>query len=182
MRKNASLSDGTGGNLSARVISRLSRLAWNCVSIARAADSIASRASVVALPRSRLSPCLATAEIRSRDLVTVSTFNFIRYGTDGNSTLEFDEVTNVYTVDTDGNGPAAPIQFANPDFRVRSLISNLVVRWEFSAGSTLFLVWNHGQSGYASDPSFRIFDELGGIFDDDQQNTLVVKMNYWVSL
>ena len=86
-----------------------------------------------------------------------------------------------YTADVDGAGPAAPVAFGNPDFRFRSLRSNLVVRWEYMPGSTLFVVWNHGQSGYASDPTFSLFDEIGNLFGDDQQNTFLVKVNYWLS-
>jgi hypothetical protein len=71
--------------------------------------------------------------------------------------------------------------FDNPDFRFRSLRSNLVVRWEYLPGSTLFLVWNHGQSGSASDPTFRVWDEFGSLLRDDQQNTFLVKVNYWLS-
>ena len=88
---------------------------------------------------------------------------------------------NRYTADPDGTGPADAFSFGNPDFRYRSLRSNLVLRWEYMPGSTLFLVWNHGQSGYGTDPTFRVFDQLGSMFGDDQQNTFLVKVNYWLS-
>jgi len=116
-----------------------------------------------------------------KEFATPGTFDFVRYGVDGASTLSLDAEANEYTADVDGGGPAAPVTFGNPDFRFRSLRSNLVVRWEYMPGSTLFLVWNHGQSGYASDPTFRLFDELGNLFTDDQQNTFLVKVNYWLS-
>jgi hypothetical protein len=128
-------------------------------------------------------PFVAAGDYQAfKEFETPRTFDFIHYGVDGNSTLTLDEETNVYTVDADGDGPAAPIQFDNPDFRFRSLRSNLVLRWEYIPGSTLFLVWNHGQSFYANDPEFRVFEELGDLFGDDQQNTFVVKLNYWLSL
>jgi hypothetical protein len=116
-----------------------------------------------------------------KEFATPRTFDFVRYGVDGGSTLALDNETNVYTVDPDGDGPAESFPFGNPDFRFRSLRGNLVVRWEYTPGSTLFLVWNHGQSGYGSDPAFRVFDELGRLFSDDQQNTFLVKVNYWLS-
>lgn len=128
-------------------------------------------------------PFVASADYQGfKEFERPRTFDFIHYGIDGNSTLSLDESSNTYTVDADGDGPAAPIDFSNPDFRFRSLRGNLVVRWEYIPGSTLFLVWNHGQSFYASDPQFRAFEELGDLFGDDQQNTFVVKLNYWVSL
>ncbi len=42
----------------------------------------------------------------------------------------------------------------NPDFHFRSLHSNLVLRWEFRPGSTLYLVWQQSRAA-ASMPSTR---------------------------
>lgn len=44
-----------------------------------------------------------------------------------------------YTVDPDGDGPAASFSFADPTFNFRSLRGNAVLRWEFIPGSTLYL-------------------------------------------
>jgi len=127
-------------------------------------------------------PFLASADYqRFKELAAPREYDFIHYGEDGGSTLSLDSETNVYIVDTDGSGPINPISFYNPDFRVRSLRSNLVLRWEYTPGSTLFLVWNRGQSGYDANPTFNAFDELGNLFRDDQQNTFVLKLNYWLS-
>jgi hypothetical protein len=116
-----------------------------------------------------------------KELARPASFDFLRYGIDGESTIAFDEKTNRYTVDPDGAGEAPAITFDNPDFLFRSLRSNLVVRWEYVRGSTLFVVWNHGRSGGSSDPSFQLGDQLGNLWDDDAQNTLLVKVNYWLS-
>lgn len=127
-------------------------------------------------------PFLASGDYqRFKELATPREYDFIHYGEDGGSTLTLDTESSVYTVDTDGSGSINPISFYNPDFRVRSLRSNVVLRWEYTPGSTLFLVWNRGQSGYNPDPTFHVFDELGNLFRDDQQNTFVLKMNYWLS-
>ena len=117
-----------------------------------------------------------------KELATPGTFDFVHYGQDAGSTLAYDPGSGVYTVDPDGAGPANAFSFGNPDFRFRSLRSNLVLRWEYRPGSTIFLVWNHGQSGFSPDPTFRFFDELRALTRDDQTNTLLVKVNWWVSL
>jgi hypothetical protein len=128
-------------------------------------------------------PFVASADYQDfKEWSEAGTFDFILYGLDGNSTLVYDGATSHYVVDADGQGSATEIAFDNPDFRVRSLRSNLVIRWEYSPGSTLFLVWNRGQSGYDSDPTFNAFDELGTLLGDNQRNTFVVKLNYWISL
>jgi hypothetical protein len=129
-------------------------------------------------------PFIATGDYEGfKELAQPRTFNFMRYGVDGNSTIDFDEESNLYTVDPDGpSGPAETITFYNPDFSVRSLRSNLVLRWEYMPGSTLFLVWNHGRSGSSSDPRFRMREGMRDLWRDDQQNTFLIKLNYWINM
>jgi hypothetical protein len=117
-----------------------------------------------------------------KELAEPGTFNHLRYGVDGGSTISYDEESNSYTADPDGDGPAEPFGFSNPDFSTRSLRTNLVLRWEYMPGSTLFLVWNHDRGNWVSDPTFRGLKELDRLFDDPAQNTLLVKVNYWLSL
>lgn len=119
---------------------------------------------------------------RFKELAHPSSFDFLRYGVDNGSTIDFDPVTEIYTVDPDGPGPAESFSFANPDFNVRSVRANLVIRWEYMPGSTLFLVWNHNRSGFSSDPTIGSFDQFGRLWDDNQQNTFLIKINYWISL
>ena len=128
-------------------------------------------------------PFIATGDYEGfKELAAPRTFDFLTYGVDGNSTIAFDDAEGVYTVNPDGDGPAPAITFYNPDFSIRSLRSNLVVRWEYLPGSTLFLVWNHGRSGYSSDPTFRLGSGLRDLWNDDQQNTFLLKLNYWISM
>jgi len=119
---------------------------------------------------------------RFKELAQPSSFDFLRYGVDDGSTIEFDSETEVYTVDPDGPGPAEPFSFGNPDFNVRSLRTNLVIRWEYMPGSTLFLVWNHNRSGFSSDPDLGSFAQFRNLWDDNQRNTFLIKINYWISL
>lgn len=117
-----------------------------------------------------------------KELEEPRTFNHLRYGIDGGSTISFDEPSNTYTVDPDGDGPAEPFTFSNPDFSTRSLRTNLVLRWEYMPGSTLFLVWNHDRWNWVSDPTFRGLKEFDKLFDDPAQNTILLKVNYWLSI
>jgi hypothetical protein len=70
----------------------------------------------------------------------------------------------------------------NPDFNRRSLRSNMVLRWEYRPGSTLFLVWAQSRSAFSSDPTFRPFQSLSNSFTDSGQNIFQIKMNYWFNL
>ena len=58
--------------------------------------------------------------------------------------------TRAVHIDVDGNG-TRDVTLNNPDFTNLSFRSNLVLRWEYSLGSTLFLVWQHGRSGFDTD-------------------------------
>jgi hypothetical protein len=46
--------------------------------------------------------------------------------------------------------------------RYREFRSNLVARWEYTPGSSLFLVWSQGRTGLGSDPT----RSLGGRWGD----------------
>ncbi len=126
-------------------------------------------------------PFVATGDFRSpRSLVQPRSYGFRTYGT-GGSTIATDPATGATTVDADGAGPAPSNTYGNQDFRIRSIRSNLVLRWEYRPGSTLFLVWNQSRFNFGSDPRFRPFRDLGDIFSDDMQNVLLVKANYYFS-
>ena len=107
-------------------------------------------------------------------------YDFDRFGS-GSSTLATNTKDNTITVDADGNGPAPSNTFSNPDFSIRSIRSNLVLRWEYRPGSTLFLVWNQNRFNFRTDPRFRALENLGGIFSDDMQNVFLIKANYYFS-
>lgn len=70
----------------------------------------------------------------------------------------------------------------NPDFNRRSLRSNLVLRWEYRPGSTVFLVWAQSRSASFDDPAFRPFRSVGNSFTDEGKNIFMVKMNYWFNM
>ena len=101
---------------------------------------------------------------RSRELRT--------YGTDGTTITPG---TDGYTVTADGQTFTLP----DRDFNVLSFRSNLVLRWEWLRGSTLYLVWQQDRSGIADrDVGLRsLFDT----FDADGQNFVALKMTYWLA-
>jgi hypothetical protein len=94
-----------------------------------------------------------------------------------------DEITyrpdvNAYDV-SEVSGPA--YSFANPDFSFRQFRSNLVVRWEFRPGSSVYVVWSQGRTDGRDQwqQSFsRNWDEL---WTTRPQNVFLVKLSYWFS-
>jgi hypothetical protein len=73
---------------------------------------------------------------------------------------------------------------ANPDFSNRSLRGNMVLRWEYEPGSTLFVVWsqNRNASFDSDDPEFTPFSSAWDSFTDDGEDVFLVKLNYWLGL
>lgn len=83
---------------------------------------------------------------------------------------------SVYTV-SDGNGNLPGYSFSNPDFNIGQFRSNMVLRWEYIPGSTLFLVWTRERNGafYDSHP-----DHGNYAFDFNQEghNVFLMKFTY----
>ncbi|HEY3296553.1 MAG TPA: DUF5916 domain-containing protein [bacterium] len=86
-----------------------------------------------------------------------------------------------YTVDPDGGGPADAFSFSQPDFDVRSLQGNLILRWEYLPGSTFYLVWTHGRSKDDSRGQFSFRRSIDALFEARSDNILLAKATYWLS-
>jgi len=84
-------------------------------------------------------------------------------------------------IDLDRNG-AIDIELGNPEFTYLSFRSNVVLRWEYMLGSTLFLVWQHGRFDVSDNDQFSLRQGIKDLFHLDSQNTFVLKFNYWLSL
>jgi hypothetical protein len=65
-------------------------------------------------------------------------------------------------------------------FNVQEFRSNVVFRWEYRPGSTLFLVWSQGRQGSAGVEGTRSFGgDLGDLFGRRANDTFLVKVSYW---
>ena len=73
----------------------------------------------------------------------------------------------------------------NRDFYRRSLIGNMVLRWEFQPGSTIFVVWSQSREMEkqerltSEDLQLRPLDRFLSTFNDEGENLFLVKVNYW---
>jgi hypothetical protein len=85
------------------------------------------------------------------------------------------------SIDLDRNGEG-DIFVGNPDFTALSFRSNVVLRWEYILGSTVFLVWQHGRSDVTDNSQFQLWDGIQGMFRLPAENVFVLKVNYWLSL
>lgn len=67
-------------------------------------------------------------------------------------------------------------------FNFKQLQSNVVFRWEYSPGSTLFVVWSEGRQGNAPVAGSNGFgDDVRDLFGLHPANTFLVKVSYWLN-
>jgi hypothetical protein len=81
-----------------------------------------------------------------------------------------------YHVDEDGNG-MTDYSFSKPDFNFGQFRSNMVLRWEYIPGSTVFLVWTRERNGafYDKDPQH---EKYSFYFPDKGHNIFLLKFTY----
>ncbi len=128
---------------------------------------------------------------RLKEFATPGTLDFRTYGVDGGTLARGED--GYYYIDPDGSGEAVSFRVGDRDFNFRSLLGNAVLRWEWSPGSTLFLVWQQSRSHRVLGSDFdRMDDNDVGTFnlgyDTDilfslpTDNVFLVKVNYWLNL
>jgi hypothetical protein len=85
---------------------------------------------------------------------------------------------NAYEVQEGGN----TYRFGNPDFSFREFRSNLVARWEFRPGSSLYLVWSQGRTSSEDRWDGSLADSLDALRRAAPTNVVLAKISYWFSL
>ena len=91
--------------------------------------------------------------------------------------LTYNPITNNYNVNDGGT-----YSFGNPDFNFRQFRSNLVVRWEYLPGSTLYLVWSQGRTSTDVNGLFSYGTDIKDLFKVTPYNVFLIKYSYWFAL
>jgi hypothetical protein len=92
---------------------------------------------------------------------------------------------NKFDVDENHDGNYSDYQFDRKDFNVQEFLSNLVIRWEFNPGSSLYLVWSQTRSNSNDTGQLKFFNDLGDLFsnaDEKPHNVFLVKFSYRIGL
>ena len=67
-------------------------------------------------------------------------------------------------------------------FNYKAFQSNVVFRWEYRPGSTLFVVWNEGREGYVPEQgNAGLGGDMRDLFRIHPMNTFLVKLSYWLN-
>ena len=115
---------------------------------------------------------------RFREFAAPRTLRKLEYGR-GLGTIPYQD-TDSTVVDPDGSGPATRFTIYNPDFTIRSLRGNAVLRYEYRPGSTVFLVWTQERNGFEPDGTFGFRDQSRSLLSDRPVNIFLLKVNYWL--
>ena len=109
------------------------------------------------------------------ELARARSFTLRTYGVTGGTTIARQPGGRFAVTD----GPAR-FGFANPDFNLLSFRSNLVVRWEWSAGSTLFLIWQQNRSDLLPTGTLVSTGSLWDATSAPGDNFFALKLSYWL--
>ncbi len=87
---------------------------------------------------------------------------------------------NSYNIDEDNDGNI-DYSFDNKDFNVQEFLSNLVIRWEYNPGSSVYLVWSQTRSNSNNSGNLDYFNDLGDLFNkgnNTPHNVFLIKFSY----
>ncbi|MBN2638808.1 MAG: carbohydrate binding family 9 domain-containing protein [Bacteroidales bacterium] len=97
------------------------------------------------------------------------------------SQISYDSNAGEYYIDDTNNG-MSDFSFANPDFSVFNFRSNMVLRWEFVPGSTVYLVWSQNKADSNSDGNFVLTQNLERLGSIKPTNIFLIKFSYRFSI
>jgi len=67
------------------------------------------------------------------------------------------------------------------DFNIQDFLTNLVLRWEYNPGSSVYIVWSQTRSSSNSSPDLDLFNDMGNLFstaDNKPHNVFLIKFSY----
>jgi hypothetical protein len=82
-----------------------------------------------------------------------------------------------YSIDENNDG-GEDYSFGKPDFNFKEFLSNLVIRWEYNPGSSVYLVWSQTRNGFDPTGTLDYFNDIGDLFRYRPHNIFLVKFSY----
>lgn len=99
----------------------------------------------------------------------------------GNRFKNLVPVQNASALQFDSNNDGTfDYSIQQPDFNYQQFKSNLVLRWEYKTGSTLYLVWAQDRTTFGSAEAFNFSQSFKNVFSISPRNILMLKLNYWL--
>jgi hypothetical protein len=125
-------------------------------------------------------PFVATGKYKNYKYITNPragsyTGRFLLYDKD-----QFISGPNFFNID-ENRDAVAEYGFDKPDFNVQYFLSNLVIRWEYNPGSSLYLVWSQTRDNNNETGNLDLLNDLGNLFnrgDTKPHNVFLIKLSY----
>ncbi len=129
--------------------------------------------------QSYVQPLIAVGRYSAlKEFTAPSGYDFRVYGRDGASGISYDPGAGEYAVDPGDGG--SPFTVDDPDFNYKSLRVNLVLRWEYRPGSTLFLVWTRNGVDQRNPGELDFARDVDALFSARTDNVFALKVTRWL--
>jgi len=95
--------------------------------------------------------------------------------------MEYNDEDEEIGIDENRDG-TSDYTIDNPDFTFMRFNSNLVIRWEYSPGSTVYAVWSQRRTEDTSHGEFSFRNGMHDLFHLHPHDVFLIKFNHWFSL
>jgi hypothetical protein len=104
-----------------------------------------------------------------------------RFNSYSENQLTYHSEDEIYNIDETGDG-SIDYTLDQPNFNFLQFRSNLVFRWEYKPGSTVFLVWSQGRTGTDATGEFSFSNDFRDLFKVKPHNVFLVKFTHRFNL
>jgi len=104
-----------------------------------------------------------------------------RFVTFNEQQISYSADDELFSIDENTDG-SADYSFYKPDFNAFYFLSNLVIRWEYRPGSSVYLVWSQNRSDGLSIGQFRPGPDLDHLTTIYPHNVFLIKVSYRLGL
>ncbi|MCP5050269.1 MAG: hypothetical protein GY940_24090 [bacterium] len=128
-------------------------------------------------------PFISAGNYRDFKYVTNPRAAFLndRFHVYGGKEISYDGEEEIYNLDENGDGNS-DYSFDQPNFNFLQFRSNLVLRWEYKPGSTVYLVWSQGRTDIDSRGEFSFSNDFRNLFKITPHNVFLVKFTHRFNL
>jgi len=101
-----------------------------------------------------------------------------------NFEVNYNNSTGEYAYEVTGDNTPDYFGTSSPrnDFNYKQYRSNMVIRWEYFSGSTLYLVWSQGYTDVTQMGNIQLTRDVRSLFDAPSDNVLLLKLSYLLNV
>lgn len=133
-----------------------------------------------------LQPLFATGRYSDlKELARPDSYDFHRYGQDPGSSLVYDasgDPDNPYLITPAGGTAEDAFRLPDNDFNFKSLRVNMVLRWEYAAGSTFYFVWTQDRVDSRDPGRMDLGRDASSLLEAEGEDIFMVKVLQYFSI